>query len=47
MCYGGNGITYCALAAAVLREHLQGRTHPLAEAVAFGRPSLERAKAAL
>lgn len=47
MCYGGNGITYSALAAAVLREHLQGRTHPLAEAGAFGRPSLERAAAAL
>jgi len=43
MCYGGNGITFSVLAAAVLREHLQGRTHPLAEWVAFGRPSLERA----
>ncbi len=45
MCYGGNGITYSALAAVVLREYLQGRTHPLAEAVAFGRPSLDRAAA--
>lgn len=37
LCYGGNGITYSMLAAAILGEHLQGRTHPLAHAVAFKR----------
>jgi glycine/D-amino acid oxidase-like deaminating enzyme len=37
LCYGGNGITFSVLAAAILREYLQGRRHPLAAAVAFDR----------
>jgi glycine/D-amino acid oxidase-like deaminating enzyme len=35
--YGGNGITYSVLAASILRAHLQGQRHPLANAVRFGR----------
>lgn len=41
LCYGGNGITFSMMAASILREHMLGRTHPLADAVAFGRPSLD------
>ncbi len=44
LCYGGNGITYSVLAAELLRDHLQGRRHPLADAVAFDRPSLKLAR---
>jgi len=43
LCYGGNGITFSVLASEILRDHIQGKTHPLAHAVAFDRPSLERA----
>lgn len=45
MCYGGNGITFSVLAAEVIRDHLLGKVHPLAGAVAFDRPSLTSAMA--
>ncbi|WP_010585490.1 NAD(P)/FAD-dependent oxidoreductase [Schlesneria paludicola] len=41
LCYGGNGITFSVLAAQILRDHLLGKVHPLASAVAFDRPSLK------
>lgn len=41
MCYGGNGITFSVLAAAILRESVLGRRHPLAEAVSFERSPRE------
>ncbi len=41
LCYGGNGITYSMLAAATLRAHLEGDSHPLASAVAFERHPLK------
>lgn len=37
MAYGGNGITYSAIGARLLRMGLQGRRHPLAELFGFAR----------
>lgn len=45
LCYGGNGITFAVLAAAILRQTFAGGRHPLADAVAFDRPSLSAADA--
>jgi glycine/D-amino acid oxidase-like deaminating enzyme len=37
MAYGGNGITYSTLAAAMVRDAIQGRRHPLDALFGFGR----------
>ena len=37
MAYGGNGITYSAIGARLLRMGLQGRRHPLAGLFGFAR----------
>lgn len=37
LCYGGNGITFSVLASEIIRDHVLGRTHPLAYAVSFDR----------
>jgi glycine/D-amino acid oxidase-like deaminating enzyme len=39
MAYGGNGITYSALGAGVLRAQIERRAHPLAELYSFRRSS--------
>lgn len=40
LCYGGNGITFAVMAAAILRDQILGCVNPLAHAVSFDRPSL-------
>ncbi len=37
MAYGGNGITYSSIAAAMVRDAIQGRRHPLDTLFGFGR----------
>jgi glycine/D-amino acid oxidase-like deaminating enzyme len=37
MAYGGNGITYSVIGAALLRAAIEGRAHPLAALFGFGR----------
>ena len=37
LCYGGNGITYSALAAEMIAAELEGQPHPLADLFAFDR----------
>jgi glycine/D-amino acid oxidase-like deaminating enzyme len=37
MAYGGNGITYSTIAAAMVRDAIQGRRHPLDTLFGFGR----------
>lgn len=37
MAYGGNGITYSRIGAALLRAGIHRRKHPLAELFGFGR----------
>lgn len=37
MAYGGNGITYSAIGAEILRDHLLGSQHPCAELFSFDR----------
>lgn len=37
MAYGGNGITYSAIAGAMVRDAIQGRRHPLDALFGFGR----------
>jgi hypothetical protein len=37
MAYGGNGITYSAIGAGLLRERIQRRKHPLASLFGFSR----------
>ncbi|MGN6226418.1 MAG: NAD(P)/FAD-dependent oxidoreductase [Dyella sp.] len=37
MAYGGNGITYSTIAAAIVRDAIQGRRHPLDALFGFGR----------
>lgn len=39
MAYGGNGITYSAIGAGLLRARVERRKHPLAELFSFGRGS--------
>lgn len=43
LCYGGNGITFSVLAAEIIGDDVQGKTHPLSSAVGFDRPSLKKA----
>ena len=37
LCLGGNGITYSVHAAEMIREHVEGRSHPLDDVFGFGR----------
>ncbi|MEA9731049.1 FAD-dependent oxidoreductase [Xanthomonas campestris] len=37
MAYGGNGITYSAIGAGLLRAQLEGRAHPLSDLFGFSR----------
>jgi len=37
LCLGGNGITYSVHAAEMIREHVEGRPHPLDDVFGFGR----------
>jgi len=37
LCYGGNGITYSAHAGGMLRDAIEGRTHPLEDVFGFAR----------
>lgn len=37
MAYGGNGITYSAIGAEIIRDHLLGSVHPCAALFAFER----------
>jgi len=37
MAYGGNGITYSAIGAEILRDTMMGLTHPLAGLFSFSR----------
>jgi glycine/D-amino acid oxidase-like deaminating enzyme len=39
--YGGNGITFSVMAAAIIRDAYRGVTHPAAELFSFARPSLK------
>ena len=44
--YGGNGITFSVMAAAIIRDAYRGVTHPAARLFGFDRPSLSRSSAA-
>jgi len=39
LCYGGNGITYSVQAGDLVKAHIEGRRHPLADVFGFARRS--------